>query len=64
MPSMPAMGMADMNATAQLSDAGNGTYTGELDLGSGGTWQVTISAEQGGKLILTKHQNLIATGGM
>jgi membrane fusion protein, copper/silver efflux system len=64
MPGMPDMGMAEMNATAQLNDQGNGTYTGELELGSGGTWQVTITAEQGGKLVLTKRMNVTATGGM
>ena len=64
MAGMPEMGMAEMNATAPLSDQGNGTYTGELELGSGGTWQVTISAEQGGKLVLTKRMNVTATGGM
>jgi len=64
MPGMPAMGMAEMNAAAQLNDQGNGTYAGELELGSGGTWQVTISAEQGGKPVLTKHMNVTATGGM
>jgi Cu(I)/Ag(I) efflux system membrane fusion protein/cobalt-zinc-cadmium efflux system membrane fusion protein len=64
MPSMPEMGMAEMNAMAQLKDQGSGTYTGELELGSGGTWQVTISVEQGGKLLLTKRMNVTATGGM
>ncbi len=64
MPGMPEMGMAEMNAAAQLNDQGNGTYTGTLELGSGGTWQVTISAEQGGRLVLTKRLNLTATGGM
>ncbi len=64
MPGMPEMGMAEMNATSPLNDQGNGTYTGQLELGSGGTWQVTISAEQGGKLMLTKHLNVTATGGM
>lgn len=63
MPGMPEMGMAEMNVTAQLSDQGNGTYTGEVELGSGGTWQVTIFAEQGGKTVLTKRVNLTATGG-
>src|SRR5438309_6108293 len=43
MPGMADMGMAEMNVTAQLDDEGNGTYTGQLELGSGGTWQVTIS---------------------
>jgi RND family efflux transporter MFP subunit len=64
MPGMPEMGMAEMNAIARLKDQGNGTYAGELELGSGGTWQVTISAEQGGKLILTKRTNVTAPGGM
>jgi len=39
------------------------TYTGEAELGSGGTWQVTISAEQAGKTILSKRMKLNATGG-
>jgi Cu(I)/Ag(I) efflux system membrane fusion protein/cobalt-zinc-cadmium efflux system membrane fusion protein len=64
MPGMPEMGMAEMNAVAQLNDQGNGIYTGPLELGSGGTWQVTISAEQAGKLVLTKRMNVTATGGM
>jgi RND family efflux transporter MFP subunit len=64
MAAMPAMGMAEMNSTVQLGDQGNGIYVGQLDLGSGGTWQVTITAEQGGKLVLTKRLNVSATGGM
>jgi RND family efflux transporter MFP subunit len=64
MPGMPEMGMAEMNAVAQLNDQGNGIYTGPLELGSGGTWQVTISAEQAEKLVLTKRMNVTATGGM
>jgi YtkA-like/Barrel-sandwich domain of CusB or HlyD membrane-fusion len=64
MPGMPQMGMAEMNAVAQLNEQANGTYSGELELGSGGTWQVTISAEEGEKLVLTKRMNVIATGGM
>jgi len=64
MAAMPQMGMAEMNVTAQLSDQGNGSYSGVLELGSGGTWQVTITAEQAGKLILTKRMNISATGGM
>jgi Cu(I)/Ag(I) efflux system membrane fusion protein/cobalt-zinc-cadmium efflux system membrane fusion protein len=63
LPGMPDMGMAAMNAASQLTDQGNGTYTGEVELGSAGTWQVTVSAEQAGKIVLTQHVNLIATGG-
>jgi RND family efflux transporter MFP subunit len=64
MSAMPEMGMTEMNAASQLSDQGNGIYAGELELGSGGTWQVTISAEQSGKILATKRMNLSATGGM
>jgi len=64
MSAMPEMGMAEMNSGAQLNEQGDGSYTGQLDLGTGGTWQVTITAEQGGKLILTKRLNITATGGM
>lgn len=64
MPGMAEMGMAEMNSMAKLKDHGNGAYSGEIELGSGGTWQVTITAEQGGKLILTKRLNVTATGGM
>ncbi len=60
---MPQMGMAEINASAQLAEQANGNYAGQLELGSAGTWQVTISAEQGGKLVLTKHLSLNATGG-
>ena len=64
MPGMPEMGMAEMKIIAQLNDQANGSYAGHVVLASGGTWQVTITAEQGGKLILTKRLNLSATGGM
>ncbi len=63
-PAMPQMGMAAMSATAQLAEQGNGIYAGEVELGAGGTWQVTVSAEQGGKIVVTKRLNVIATGGM
>jgi nitrogen fixation protein FixH len=64
MAGMPEMGMAEMNVTSELTDRGNGVYAGDVELGSGGTWQVTIRGEQGGKTILTKRVNLTATGGM
>ncbi len=63
-PAMAEMGMAAMNAMAQLAEQGNGTYRGEVELASGGTWQVTVSVEQGGKIVLTKRLNLVAAGGM
>ena len=64
MPAMPAMGMAAMKTTVNLTDKGNGLYEGKGDLGSGGTWQVTITARQNGTVIATKQLTVNATGGM
>jgi hypothetical protein len=64
MAGMPAMGMAAMNTTTKLIDKGNGMYEGSGSLGSGGTWQVTISAQKNGQVIATKQLRVNATGGM
>jgi RND family efflux transporter MFP subunit len=64
MAAMPAMGMAAMNTRATLTDKGNGMYEGKGDLGSGGTWQVTITATQNGQAIASKHFTVNAEGGM
>ena len=64
MAAMPAMGMAAMNTSAKLSDRGNGLYEGSGSLGSGGTWQVTISVQKNGQVIATKQLHVNATGGM
>jgi RND family efflux transporter MFP subunit len=64
MAAMPAMGMAAMNTTTKLSEKGNGMYEGSGSLGSGGTWQVTISVQKHGQVIATKQLRVNATGGM
>ena len=64
MAAMPAMGMAAMNTTSKLTEKGNGLYEGNGSLGSGGTWQVTISAQKNGQVIATKQLSVNATGGM
>jgi Cu(I)/Ag(I) efflux system membrane fusion protein/cobalt-zinc-cadmium efflux system membrane fusion protein len=64
MAAMQAMGMAAMNTSAKLPDRGNGLYEGSGSLGSGGTWQVTISVQKNGQVIATKQLRLNATGGM
>jgi RND family efflux transporter MFP subunit len=61
---MPAMGMAAMNTTTKLIDKGDGMYEGSGSLGSGGTWQMTISAQKNGQVIATKQFRVNATGGM
>jgi RND family efflux transporter MFP subunit len=64
MAGMPAMGMAAMNTIPKLIDKGNGMYEGSGSLGSGGTWQATISAQKNGQVIATKQLRVNATGGM
>jgi RND family efflux transporter MFP subunit len=64
MAAMPAMGMAAMKTVVQASDKGGGMYEGNGALGSGGTWQVTITAQQNGQPIVNKQLSVNATGGM
>jgi membrane fusion protein, copper/silver efflux system len=64
MAAMPAMGMAAMKTVVQASDKGGGTYEGNGSLGSGGTWQVTITAVQNGQTIANKQFSVDATGGL
>jgi RND family efflux transporter MFP subunit len=64
MAAMPAMGMAAMKTSVDLTDKGNGMYEGKGDLGSGGTWQVAITARQNGIVIASKQLTVNATGGM
>lgn len=64
MAAMPAMGMAAMKTSVDLTAKGNGLYEGKGDLGSGGTWQVTITARQNGTVIASKQLTVNATGGM
>jgi Cu(I)/Ag(I) efflux system membrane fusion protein/cobalt-zinc-cadmium efflux system membrane fusion protein len=64
MAAMPAMGMAPMNITIKLTDKGNGMYEASGSLGSGGTYQVTISAQKNGQVIASKQLRVNATGGM
>jgi membrane fusion protein, copper/silver efflux system len=64
MPAMPAMGMSAMKTVVNCTDKGSGIYEGSGDLGSGGTWQVTITAQQDGRTIAGKQLHVNATGGM
>ncbi|MGB9148394.1 MAG: FixH family protein, partial [Acidobacteriaceae bacterium] len=64
MPAMPAMGMGAMRAVATLADKGQGIYAGALQLGAGGTWQVTIVVVRNGQTVATKQLSVTASGGM
>jgi RND family efflux transporter MFP subunit len=64
MAAMPAMGMAAMHAQSALTDRGDGTYVGSIDLQSGGTWQVTIAASKAGQSVSAKQFNVSVSGSM
>lgn len=64
MPAMPAMGMAAMKTTSTLSPKGSGFYEGTGELGSGGSWQVTITAQQNGRTTGMKQLHVDVQGGM
>lgn len=64
MPAMPSMNMAAMKTVIKSSDKGGGIYEGKGDLGSGGVWQVTITARQDGQIIGSKKMTVKSIGGM
>jgi Cu(I)/Ag(I) efflux system membrane fusion protein/cobalt-zinc-cadmium efflux system membrane fusion protein len=64
MPGMPQMGMAAMNVVTPLSEKSAGIYEGQVNLDSGGTWQLTVTATKGGAILVTKKLSLNAEGGM
>jgi RND family efflux transporter MFP subunit len=64
MPAMPAMGMAAMSTTVKASAQGGGIYAGQVNLESGGTWQVTVTVRRQGRTLAAKHLTVNATGGM
>ena len=64
MAAMPSMGMAALKAEANLTEEGSGTYTGNIDLQSGGTWQVTVAAHKDGQAIAGKQLNMSVSGPM
>jgi RND family efflux transporter MFP subunit len=64
MAAMPAMGMAAMRAQGAAVDQGKGTYAANIELPSGGTWSLTITASKGGQPIATKQMDVSASGSM
>ena len=64
MPAMPQMGMAAMNVLTPLSEKGGGIYEGQVNLDSGGTWQLTVTAVKNGAVLATKQLSVNAEGGM
>jgi Cu(I)/Ag(I) efflux system membrane fusion protein/cobalt-zinc-cadmium efflux system membrane fusion protein len=63
MPAMPQMGMAAKNVVTPLSERSAGVYEGQVNLETGGTWQVSITASKAGAVIETKQLSLNVEGG-
>ena len=63
MAAMPTINMPEIKIHIKGTDKGAGTYEGKGDLGSGGLWQVTVTAKQNGKTIATKKLTVKAGGG-
>jgi hypothetical protein len=63
MAAMPEMNMAEMKTVIKGMDKGAGMYEGKGDLGSGGMWQVTVTAKQNGQTIATRKFTVKAEGG-
>lgn len=64
MPGMPDMGMPAMNVVTPLNEKGGGTYEGQVELQSGGTWQITVTATKDGNVLATKQLSINAEGGI
>ena len=64
MTAMPAMGMPAVRTVVKLGDKGDGSYEGNGELQSGGTWQVTVIAQKNGQTMATKQFTVNAEGGM
>jgi len=64
MPGMPQMGMAAIKIVTPMIEKGSGMYEGQVNLDSGGTWQLTVTAIKNGTALSTKQLSLNAEGGM
>jgi nitrogen fixation protein FixH len=53
-----------MKTTSTLVPRNSGLYEGTGELGSGGSWQVTITAQQNGRTIAVKQLRVEVQGGM
>jgi len=64
MPAMSAMGMSAMRVQANATPKENGVYGATVNLQSGGTWNVTVTATKSGKQIAGRQLSMTATAGM
>jgi RND family efflux transporter MFP subunit len=61
MPAMPSMGMPEMKSSVDLPwSAAQHSYTGKIQPGMSGSWNVTVEARKNGAVIATLHTHLSA----
>ena len=64
MQAMPAMGMTAMKTEIAMHESNPGSYEGSGELGSGGTWQVTVLAQRNGQVLAQRQMSVSSEGGM
>jgi membrane fusion protein, copper/silver efflux system len=64
MQAMPAMGMTAMKTDIATHESSPGLYEGSGELGSGGTWQATVTAQRNGQVLAQKQMSVSTEGGM
>jgi len=64
MSAMPGMGMSTMRVEANATPKENGAYAATVNLESGGTWSVNVTADKNGKQIASRQLSMSAPGGM
>lgn len=64
LPAMPAMGMGARRVPVSLAARGDGVYEGTVQLPSGGTWQVAVTAKRNGQVIASSQVSMTAAGSM
>jgi Cu(I)/Ag(I) efflux system membrane fusion protein/cobalt-zinc-cadmium efflux system membrane fusion protein len=64
MPAMPAMGMSAMRVEANARPKENGVYAATVNLESGGTWSVSVTANRNGKQIAGRQLSVSVPGAM
>jgi Cu(I)/Ag(I) efflux system membrane fusion protein/cobalt-zinc-cadmium efflux system membrane fusion protein len=64
MSAMPAMGMSAMRVEANATPKENGVYAATVNLESGGSWSVSVTANQNGNQIAGRQLSMSVPGGM
>ena len=64
MPAMPAMGMSAMQVEANATPKENGVYAATVNLESGGSWNVSVTADKNGKQVASRQLSMLVPGGM